>query len=139
MTWRSVWALISLILLAGCASAAHPIVIETPVVSATPYVTPAPTVRPTRTPTPTHTPRATVTPRAVSVSRTPLPIGKININEADADTLALLPHIGPSLAQRIIAYRQAHGPFKRIEDIGDVKGIGDAIFAAIKDSITIGQ
>ncbi|HEY3340977.1 MAG TPA: competence protein ComEA, partial [Anaerolineae bacterium] len=35
--------------------------------------------------------------------------------------------------------RQAHGPFKRIEDIDAVQGIGDAIFAAIKDSITVGQ
>jgi competence ComEA-like helix-hairpin-helix protein len=132
------WASIVLILLAGCGSAAHPIVIETPVASATLYVTPEPTVRPTHTPAPTRTPRATSsTSRAVTIVGTLAPESRININTADADTLARLPHIGPALAQRIIVYRQEHGPFKRIEDIRDVKGIGDAIFAAIKDAITV--
>jgi competence protein ComEA len=66
-----------------------------------------------------------------------MPLGKININTADAETLMRLPHIGQVLAQRIIAYRQDHGSFKHIEDICNVKGIGDTIFAAIKDAIAI--
>lgn len=131
---------IILILLAGCGSTAHPIVIETPVASATPYVTPEPTARPTRTPAPTRTPRATSsTLRAGTITGTVAPESRININIADADTLARLPRIGPALAQRIIVYRQEHGPFKRIEDICDVKGIGDAIFAAIKGAIIVGE
>lgn len=61
---------------------------------------------------------------------------KVNINTADATALESLPGIGPSLAQRILDYRQAHGPFARIEDIQDVSGIGPATFAKIQDLIT---
>jgi competence protein ComEA len=62
----------------------------------------------------------------------------ININTASAEELDALPGIGPSLAKAIIDYRTTNGPFKTIEDINDVKGIGDALFAKIKDSITVG-
>jgi competence protein ComEA len=48
-----------------------------------------------------------------------------------------LPGIGPTLAQRIVEYRQATGPFRTPEDIKNVKGIGDGIFAEIKDWITV--
>ena len=61
---------------------------------------------------------------------------KVNINTADATALESLPGIGPSLAQRILDYRQAHGPFARIEDIQEVSGIGPATFAKIQDLIT---
>ncbi len=63
--------------------------------------------------------------------------GKININTATATELATLPGIGPALAQRIVEYRQAHGPFARIEDLKKVSGIGDKVFERIKDLITI--
>jgi competence protein ComEA len=139
MCRRLLWALLSFIVLAACTSGPQPIIIETPLASGTPYVTPAPTLKPTRTPAPTRTPRTTGTPSAVATVLALNPAGKVNINEADADTLDLLPHIGPALAQRIIDYRLAHGPFKRIEDINNVKGIGDAIFSAIKDLITVGD
>lgn len=66
----------------------------------------------------------------------PLSGGLININTADAAALESLPGIGPSLAQRILDYRQAHGPFARIEDIQEVSGIGPATFAKIQDLIT---
>ncbi len=66
------------------------------------------------------------------------PADKININTATAEELDKLPGIGPSIAKAIIDYRTANGPFKAIEDINDVKGIGDALFAKIKDSITVG-
>jgi competence protein ComEA len=46
--------------------------------------------------------------------------GKININTANAAELEVLPAIGPSIAQRICDYRDAHGPFGRIEDIMEV-------------------
>jgi competence protein ComEA len=62
--------------------------------------------------------------------------GKVNINTADAAALESLPGIGPSLAQRILDYRQAHGPFAQIEGIQDVSGIGPATFAKIRDLIT---
>jgi len=66
-----------------------------------------------------------------------LPGQRININTASADALVALPGIGPTLAQRIVEYRQANGPFNKPEDIKQVKGIGDGIFAEIKDWITV--
>ncbi len=51
--------------------------------------------------------------------------GVVNINTADADQLQLLPQVGPALAGRIIDYREANGPFKTVEEIVAVKGIGD--------------
>jgi competence protein ComEA len=63
---------------------------------------------------------------------------KININTASVEELDKLPGIGPSLAKAIVDYRTKNGPFKQIEDINVVKGIGDALFEKIKDQITIG-
>ena len=63
---------------------------------------------------------------------------KININTASMEELDKLSGIGPSLAKAIIDYRTKNGPFKKIEDINDVKGIGDALFEKIKDQITVG-
>jgi len=45
--------------------------------------------------------------------------------------------VGPALAQRIIDYRNSHGPFRAIADVMQVSGIGPAIFQQIKDLITI--
>ena len=61
----------------------------------------------------------------------------ININTADFETLCLLPGIGPSKAQAIIAYREQKGLFINIEDIQKVKGIGPALFNTIKDLISL--
>lgn len=63
--------------------------------------------------------------------------GKVNINIATTAELEALPGIGPVLAQRIVDYRETNGPFSTIEDIKDVRGIGDGIFADIKDLITV--
>jgi len=62
---------------------------------------------------------------------------KININTASADQLDTLPGIGPSYAQAIITYRMQHGPFKTIQDITNVTGIGDATFKKLQDQITV--
>lgn len=62
----------------------------------------------------------------------------ININQADAATLDTLDGIGPATAEAIVEYRMSSGPFKQIEDIQDVKGIGPALFSKIKDQITVG-
>ncbi len=62
---------------------------------------------------------------------------KVNINTANQTELETLPGIGPSLAQRIIEYRNENGEFEKIEDIQNVKGIGDAKYSNIKQDICI--
>lgn len=62
---------------------------------------------------------------------------KININKASVEDLDRLPGIGEILAQRIIDYREKNGGFKKIEEIKDVSGIGDAKYNNIKDKISI--
>jgi competence protein ComEA len=62
---------------------------------------------------------------------------QVNLNTASLAELDTLPGVGPALAQRIIDYRQQKGGFRRIEDVKNVSGIGDKLFAQIKDSITV--
>jgi competence protein ComEA len=64
--------------------------------------------------------------------------GLVNINIASAQEMAdRLDGIGPALGQRIVDYRTNNGPFKDIEEIKNVSGIGDKRFEAIKDKITV--
>ena len=63
--------------------------------------------------------------------------GLININTASAAELDTLPGIGPAYAERIIAYREAHGPFSSPAEIVGVKGIGSKTYENIKDRITV--
>ena len=55
----------------------------------------------------------------------PPPAGQVDINAADADTLATIPGIGPGLAERIVAFRTANGPFASVDELLDVSGITD--------------
>jgi competence protein ComEA len=63
--------------------------------------------------------------------------GKININTASAEELTQLDRIGTQYAQRIVAYREANGPFASPQDILNVKGIGQKAWEANKDRITV--
>lgn len=62
---------------------------------------------------------------------------KISINKATYEELITLPGIGPKTAERIIEYRKTYGPFWTLEDIKNVKGIGDKKYAKLKEYITI--
>jgi competence protein ComEA len=70
---------------------------------------------------------------------TSAPGGLIDLNTATLEQLDSLPGIGPAIAQRIIDYREQVGGFKTIEEITEVKGIGDATLAKIKDQITVSK
>ena len=65
--------------------------------------------------------------------------GKININTASIEELTQLHKIGPKTAERIVAYRNAHGPFKTVDDLKNVKGVGDRIMELNKNRITVGK
>lgn len=61
----------------------------------------------------------------------------ININTADEATLVTLNNIGKSRAKAIVTYREENGPFKSIEELKSVSGVGDRVFENIKDKITV--
>jgi competence protein ComEA len=65
--------------------------------------------------------------------------GKVNINEADAAVLADLNGIGVAKAEAIIAYRKTHGPFRTVDDLANVKGIGPAFIDKNREQITVGE
>ncbi|MDN4478452.1 ComEA family DNA-binding protein [Demequina sp. SYSU T00039] len=64
--------------------------------------------------------------------------GRIDLNRADPAALEGLPGVGPVLAARITADREANGPFTTVEDLGRVPGVGPAILAGIADVATVG-
>ncbi|MFZ0626432.1 MAG: ComEA family DNA-binding protein [Acidimicrobiia bacterium] len=63
--------------------------------------------------------------------------GLLSINRAEATELETLPGVGPVLAEHIVSYREANGPFESADDLLDVPGIGEAKLAAIRDLITV--
>ena len=69
----------------------------------------------------------------------PAPVegGQIRINTASRSELESLPGIGPVLAERIVAYRQAHGMFTSVDDLLNVSGIGAKKLADIREMITL--
>lgn len=61
----------------------------------------------------------------------------IDVNTASAQALAALDGIGPQKAQAIVEYRQKHGPFKSVDELLNVKGIGEKTLAANRDKVTV--
>ena len=64
-------------------------------------------------------------------------LAAVNINTAGADELKALPGIGPAKAEAIVEYRKQHGNFKSVEELKNVKGIGDGIYNRLKDEATV--
>lgn len=86
-------------------------------------------------PPPSPTPCASAHSQAVLSSGDVL--SRININKASLAELDTLPGIGPAYAQRIVAYREANGPFADPSEIVKVKGIGQVTYDRIKELITV--
>ncbi len=76
---------------------------------------------------------------AAKTGNTSAPATLVNLNTATVQQLDTLPGIGAKVAARIIEYRQKNGPFKKIEDLMNVRGIGEKNFLKIKDRLTVGS
>ena len=63
--------------------------------------------------------------------------GPVNINSATPDELDTLPGIGPATAAAIVSDRSAHGPFKSVDDLQRVRGIGPAKFEQLRNLVTV--
>lgn len=75
-------------------------------------------------------PEAAATKEATATKR-------VNINQASAAQLALLPRVGAKAAERIVEYRKAHGSFSQPEELMEVKGIGEKLFLQLKPYLTL--
>ncbi len=65
------------------------------------------------------------------------PRAPVDVNHATAAELESLPGIGPALAQAIVDYRGAHGPFRSVDDLGDVRGIGPAKLEQLRPLVKV--
>ena len=77
-----------------------------------------------------HTPEADITPEEAPL---------VDINTADSAALQKLPGIGPALAERILSYREEHGPFQSVEELLKVSGIGEATLEGLRREVTVGK
>ena len=100
---------------------------------------PPPPVPPASLPPPPPAPPAPVetTPVETSPVEPPPAPAPININTAGSEELEKITGVGPVIAARIIDYRTVNGPFQTIEEIKNVKGIGEATFEKMKEEIAI--
>lgn len=92
---------------------------------------PAPAMRAERT-APGDPPRA-----AEQVARAPARGDTLDLNRASESDLDRLPGIGPVLARRIVEHRERHGPFRRIEELRAVRGVGPRLLERLRERVTV--
>jgi competence protein ComEA len=80
---------------------------------------------------------APIMPAAATRSASAASVEKININTASVKDLQKLDGVGRGVAQRIVDYREANGPFKRGEDLRKVEGVGAATFERNRERIVV--
>lgn len=83
------------------------------------------------------TPQLVIGGGGLLVTPTPPVDGLVNINTADVALLETIPGIGPTVASRIVAYREENGPFERVEDLSKVAGIGPETLEKIRPYVTV--
>jgi competence protein ComEA len=76
--------------------------------------------------------------RALPQDERPAATQVVNVNSATAAQFEALPGIGPSMAQRIVSYREKNGPFKKLEDLMNVQGIGEKSFLKLRPYLSVG-
>lgn len=76
-------------------------------------------------------------PGAAPAGGTPVPGAKVNLNTATAEQLDTLPGVGPVTAQAILGWRETNGRFGSVDDLLDVKGIGEATLAELRDLVVV--
>jgi len=79
----------------------------------------------------------TTRPKAVDQAAAK-PTVQVNLNTATVADLQELPGVGAKVAARIVEYRQKQGPFKRIEELMNIQGIGEKSFLKLRPQITVG-
>ena len=87
-----------------------------------------------------------LTPEPLALLPSPPPVqsqaatqGRVNLNTAGLEELDALPGIGPARAQAILDYREEHGPFRYVEELIYVSGIGEGILEKLMDLVTVGD
>ncbi|BDU76182.1 ComEA family DNA-binding protein [Mesoterricola sediminis] len=77
-------------------------------------------------------------PLSGGARRPKAPASPVDLNAATATELVQLPGVGPGIAARIVAHRKAHGPFRRPEDLLEVRGLGNRVFQRLRPHVTVG-
>ena len=67
------------------------------------------------------------------------PDAPVDLNKATAEALISIPGIGKVMAERIVAWREDHGPFRRVEDLMKVKGVGEKTFEKLRPYVKVGK
>jgi competence protein ComEA len=72
---------------------------------------------------------------ALAAAQEPSP--KVDLNRASVEQLETLPQVGPVLAQRIVEFRSKQGPFRTVDDLLKVQGVGEKLLTKLRDRITV--
>lgn len=83
-------------------------------------------------------PPAGVPPAVAGAPKPTRPVA-VDLNAADAQALLTLPGVGPVLAERILAYRRVHGPFRAAEDLLLVPGVGPKRWERLRELVRVGE